>query len=56
MPYPREGESRGEYVQRYVMTRRREHPEEKVKQSVAICYAMWRERGSDEKEDKTEPE
>ena len=41
MPTPLKGESRSAYIRRCVKVRQKEHPEEDVDQSVAICSSMW---------------
>lgn len=43
MPSFKPGESRQEWMSRCVPIRRREHPGEPNKQSVAVCFSMWRE-------------
>lgn len=42
MPEPAKGEKRSKYVSRCTSVRQHEHPDEDVKQSVAVCYEMWR--------------
>lgn len=42
MPTPSEGETRQQYMGRCIPQRHKEHPTEDNKQSVAICFSMWR--------------
>ena len=44
MPKRKKGESLKNYVSRCVPVRRKEHPEESVKRSVAACYGMGRKK------------
>ena len=44
MPRRKKGESLKNYVSRCVPVRRKEHPEESVKRSVAACYGMGRKK------------
>jgi hypothetical protein len=43
MPSVKEGETREEFMSRCVPIRHGEHPTEDNKQSVAVCFSMWRE-------------
>ncbi len=43
MPNFKPGESRDEWMRRCVPIRHKEHPNEPTKQSVAVCFSMWRE-------------
>jgi len=42
MPAKQKGESEQHYVSRCIKIRQREHPDEKVKQSAAVCHSMFR--------------
>ena len=44
MPKRKKGEPLKKYVNRCVPIRRKEHPEESPKRSVAACYGMGRKR------------
>lgn len=43
MPTPTENETREEFMSRCVPMRHREHPNEDNKQSVAVCFSMWKQ-------------
>jgi hypothetical protein len=43
MPERQKGQKLSDYVSLCIATRRKEHPEEDQKQSMAICYSMGRE-------------
>lgn len=49
MPTPKKGETREQFVSRCVPMRHQEHPKEDNKQSVAICFSMWREHNKKSK-------
>ena len=42
MPRRKKGEPLKKYVSRCIPIRRKEHPSEDTKQSVAVCYSMGR--------------
>lgn len=42
MPTPLPNETQSEYISRCIKVRQREHPNESVSQSVAICESMWK--------------
>jgi len=44
MPEVKKGEDRSAYVQRCIPIRRKEHPDEPRKQSIRVCFEMWRKR------------
>lgn len=44
MPSVKEGETRQQFMSRCVPMRHKEHPTEDNKQSVAVCFSMWREQ------------
>jgi hypothetical protein len=43
MPSVKPNESREEFMSRCVPMRKSEHPDEDNKQSVAVCFSMWKE-------------
>lgn len=43
MPTPKKGESKQEFISRCVPIRHGEHPNEDNKQSVAVCFSIWKE-------------
>ena len=43
MPVIKKDEDLSTYVKRCVSIRQAEHPDEDIKQSVAVCYSMGRE-------------
>lgn len=52
MPERRPKEKLRDYVGRCMMARRKEHPEESVEQSMAVCYSMgrkWWKKGKGKK-------
>lgn len=42
MPVRKKSEKLRDYVQRCMPIRRKEHPEESQKRSLAVCYSMGR--------------
>ncbi len=52
MPKRKSGEPLKKYVSRCVKVRRKEHPKESVKRSVAACYGMGRKKSGTRKKGK----
>lgn len=44
MPNIGAGEKKDSWISRCISTRQNENPNEDQKQSVAICYSMWRDK------------
>ena len=42
MPIVGRNESQKSYMHRCVPQRQHEHPDEKIEQSVAVCFSMWK--------------
>ena len=42
MPTPKENESKNEFMGRCISMRHKENPSEDNKQSVAVCFSIWR--------------
>lgn len=49
MPTPSEGETRQHFMSRCIPMRHSEHPDEDNKQSVAVCFSIWRDKHPKEK-------
>lgn len=47
MPERKQGEPMVDYVNRCIPIRQKEHPDEDVKQSAAICYSMGRKQAAE---------
>jgi hypothetical protein len=43
MPTPKANESREDFMKRCIPIRHGEHPSEDNKQSVAVCFSIWKE-------------
>jgi len=43
MPVPSPKETKEHFMQRCIPMRHSEHPDEDNKQSVAVCFSIWRE-------------
>ncbi len=54
MPKPTEGETREHFVSRCISMRHSENPKEDNKQSIAICFSMWKEHNKKSKAAKEE--
>jgi len=52
MPARRKGEPLKKYVPRCVAVRRKEHPKESKRRSVAACYGMGRKKSGGRKKGK----
>ena len=44
MPTPNQGETKDHFMGRCIPMRHKEHPDEDNKQSVAVCFSIWREK------------
>jgi len=52
MPKRKSGEPLKKYVSRCIKVRRKEHPTESKRRSVAACYGMGRKKGGSKKKGK----
>jgi hypothetical protein len=56
MPSVKPNESREEFMSRCVPMRKSEHPDEDNKQSVAVCFSIYREHQKKSKASKNKKE